>query len=54
MRHQEVETPRQSEKQASHTGSLMVGLHPRNLGSKPEPEADAEPLSHPGAPDFLK
>ena len=26
-----------------------VGLDPRTLGSQPEPKADAQPLSHPGA-----
>ena len=26
---------------------------PRTPGSRPEPEADAQPLSHPGAPIFL-
>ena len=29
-----------------------VGLDPRTLGSRPEPKADAQPLSHPGAPAF--
>ena len=27
-----------------------VGLSPRTMGSWPEPKADAQPLSHPGAP----
>ena len=27
-----------------------VGLDPRIWGSYPEPKADAQPLSHPGAP----
>ena len=27
-----------------------VGLDPGTLGSHPEPKADAQPLSHPGAP----
>ena len=27
-----------------------VGPNPRNLGSGPEPKADAEPLSHPDIP----
>ena len=26
-----------------------MGLDPRTLGSRPEPKADAQPLSHPGA-----
>ena len=31
-------------------GSPMLGLDPGTLGSQPEPKADAQPLSHPGAP----
>ena len=27
-----------------------AGLNPRTPGSRPEPKADAQPLSHPGAP----
>ena len=26
------------------------GLNPRTTGSRPEPKADAQPLSHPGVP----
>ena len=40
---------RQREKQAP-TGELDAGLDPRTMGSRPEPRADAQPLSHPGAP----
>ena len=40
---------RQREKQAP-PGEPDVGLDPRTLGSHPEPKADAQPLSHPGAP----
>ena len=40
---------RRSEQQAPH-GEPDAGLHPRTLGSQPEPKADAQPLSHPGAP----
>ena len=29
-----------------------AGLDPRTPGSQPEPEADAQPLSHPGIPIF--
>ena len=29
-----------------------MGLDPRTLRSWPEPKADAQPLSHPGAPDL--
>ena len=30
-----------------------VGLNPGTLGSRPEPKADAQPLSHPGVPKHL-
>ena len=40
---------RQREKQAPW-GDPDVGLNPRIPGSRPEPKADAQPLSHPGAP----
>ena len=33
------------------TGSLMWNLIPK-LGSRPEPKADAQPLSHPGVPNL--
>ena len=29
---------------------LVVGLHPRTLGSQTELKADTQPLSHPGIP----
>ena len=29
-----------------------VRLDPITLGSRPEPKADAQPLYHPGAPNF--
>ena len=29
-----------------------MGLDPRTPGSRPEPKADAQPLSHPGAPPY--
>ena len=38
---------RQREKQAP-CREPDVGLDPRTLGSRPEPEVDAQPLSHPG------
>ena len=31
-----------------------VGLGPWNPGSHPEPKANAQPLSHPGVPKFIK
>ena len=37
------------EKQAP-CGEPHVGLDLRTLGSHPEPETDAQPLSHPGVP----
>ena len=40
---------RQREKQAPF-GEPDAGLHPRPLGSRPEPKGDAQPLSHPGVP----
>ena len=38
---------RQREKQAPRK-EPDVGLNPGTLGSRPEPKADAQPLSHPG------
>ena len=32
---------------------LDAGLDPRTLGSCPEPKADTQPLSHPGAPQMI-
>ena len=43
---------RQKEKQAS-CGELDVGVDPRTPESQPEPEADAQPLKHLGAPDWV-
>ena len=43
---------RQREKQAP-CRELDVRLDPRIPGSQPEPKADAQPLSYPGAPPFL-
>ena len=40
----------QKEKQAPQ-GEPNSGLDPRTSGSRPEPKADAQPLSHPGIPD---
>ena len=48
------DTQREAETQAEgETGSLReadVRLNPRTLGSHPEPMADAQSLSHSGAP----
>ena len=43
---------RQREKQAP-CGEPDAGLDPRTMESRPEPKADAQPLSHPGTPNFL-
>ena len=40
---------RQKEKQAPRR-EPDVGLDPRTPGSRPEPKADAQPLSHPAIP----
>ena len=49
MRDREKQRHRQREKQAPHR-KPDAGLNPRTPGSRPEPKADAQPLSHPGAP----
>ena len=41
----------QREKQAPY-GMPDAGLDPRTPGSGPEPQADPQPLSHPGAQFF--
>ena len=46
------EREKQKEKQAP-CRELDVGLDPRTQGSGPEPKADAQPLSHPGAPKHI-
>ena len=43
------ERHRQREKQAPPHGDPDAGLDPRIPGSLPEPKADTQPLSHPGA-----
>ena len=40
---------RQKEQQAPYR-EPNAGLNPRTPGSRPEPKADAQPLSHPGVP----
>ena len=42
---------RQREKQAP-CREPDVGLDPLTLGSRPEPKADSQPLSHPGIPPY--
>ena len=43
---------RKREKQAPCRGP-DVGLDPETLGSRPEPKADAQLLSHPGVPECV-
>ena len=49
-RERERQRHRQREKQAP-CGEPDEELNPRTLESGPEPKADAQPLSHPGAPE---
>ena len=54
MRHRERQRHRQREKQ-SPCGESNAGLDARTPGSRSEPKADAQPLSHSGAPaSFVK
>ena len=48
----EKQRHRQREKQDPHR-ERNAGLDPRTLESQPEPKADAQPLSHPGAPELV-
>ena len=50
MRHRERQRHRQREKQAP-CREPDAELNPRTLGSRPEPKADAQPLSHLGIPE---
>ena len=50
MRDTERQRHRQREKQAP-SREPDVKLDPRTPGSRPEPKADAQPLSHPGIPE---
>ena len=52
MRDTERQRYRQREKQAP-CKEPNEGLDPRTPGSRPEPKADAQPLSHPGSPHAL-
>ena len=47
--HRKRQRHRQREKQAPYRDPDS-GLDPRTPGSRPEPKADAQPLTHPGAP----
>ena len=48
-RERERERDRQREKQAL-CRKPDVGVDPRTPGSRPEPKANAQPVSHPGVP----
>ena len=48
MRDTQREAETQAEGEAGSRGEPDVGLDPRTPGSRPEPKADAQPLSHPG------
>ena len=50
--HWEKQRHRQRERQAPYV-EPDAGLDPRTSGSWPEPQTDARPLSHPGAPTWL-
>ena len=50
MRNRERQRHRQREKQAP-CSEPDAGLEPRTPRSRPEPKADAQPLSHPGIPN---
>ena len=52
MRDTERQRHRQKEKQ-SPCGEPDARLDPRTLRSWPEPEAGVQPLSHPGAPNYI-
>ena len=51
MRDMQREAETQAEGEAGSLWEPDVVLDPRTLGSLPEPKADAQPLSHPGAPE---
>ena len=50
MRDPEREAETKAEGEAGSLQGTRCGTHPRTPGSQPEPKADAQPLSHPGAP----
>ena len=52
MRDREAEA--QAEGEAGSLRGPDAGLDPRTPGSFPDPKADAQPLSHPGALCFIK
>ena len=55
MRNTERERQRHRQREKQAPGKEPdVGLDPGTLGSHPDLKADAQPLSHPGAPHFIK
>ena len=50
MRGTQREAETQTEEKQAPCGEPDAGLDPRTMGSRPEPKADAQPLSHPGVP----
>ena len=52
-REREREAETQAEGEAGSLWGVDAGLYPRTPKSRPEPKADAQPLSHPGVPGFL-
>ena len=50
MRDTEREAETQAEGEAGSLQGAQCGTRSQDLGSRPEPKADAQPLSHPGAP----
>ena len=50
MRDTKKETETQAEREAGSMQQPDVGLNPGTLGPGPEPNADAQPLRHPGVP----
>ena len=50
MRDTQTEAEAQAEGEAGSMQGADAGLDPRTPGSCPMPKADAQPLTHPGAP----
>ena len=46
----EAETQAEEKEKQPPRREPDAGLDPRTPGSRPEPKADAQPLTHPGAP----
>ena len=54
MRDTQREAETQAEEKQAPCREPDAGLDPRTLGSLPEPKADAQPLSPPGAPEMIR